>query len=81
MVKFVSLCFGKYIFTLKNIVLCVLNIDLQTKTVSTVYKAFDCVEHDKLISILNCYDGIRGHPLKLIRSYLSNRAAASNNCK
>src|SRR5436190_2320960 len=35
-------------------------------------KAFDCVEHKKLICILQQY-GIRGIPLKWIQSYLSER--------
>jgi len=53
----------------------VTNLDNQNKTLSIfldLSKAFDCVEHDKLINILYNY-GVRGLPLKWLRSYLSNR--------
>lgn len=51
------------------------NIDIKNKTVSVfldLSKAFDCVKHNKLISILNDI-GIRGPPLNWVKSYLSNR--------
>ena len=35
-------------------------------------KAFDTVDHNILIKILNCY-GVRGLPLKFLSSYLTNR--------
>ena len=36
-------------------------------------KAFDTVNHNILIAKLSHYNGIRGTPLQLIRSYLTNR--------
>ena len=37
-----------------------------------IKKAFDCVDHTILLYKLEAY-GIRGHPLKWLRSYLMNR--------
>ena len=42
-------------------------------------KAFDCVDHDTLISKLRHY-GIRGKSLELVRSYLSNRQQKVDVC-